>query len=94
MAELPPYFMWFPESYRWSAGLINILSAAPFGGSEISEVYRIRRLLEGKPTEDDGAWFDACNEVAATVRDHADGFAEGGYRSPAAAMYLRAAHYF
>jgi dienelactone hydrolase len=94
MTELPPWFMWFPESYRWSSGLINILSAAPFGGSEIAEVYRIRRLLEGKPTEDDNAWFDACHAVASTVRDHADGFAADGYASPAAAMYLRACHYF
>ena len=68
MVELPPYFMWFPDSYRWSAGLINILSSAPFGGSEISEVYRIRRLLEGKPKEDDNAWFDACCAVAGSVR--------------------------
>ena len=56
--------MWFPNRYRWSSALLNIISTAPFGGADISEVYQIRRKLEDSDQEDDLAWFNACNEVA------------------------------
>ena len=55
MSDLPPYFMWFPKSYRWSSALLNIISTAPFGGADISEVYQIRRMLESSDQEDDEA---------------------------------------
>ena len=31
----PPYFEYFPGNYRWSAAFINMISSAPYGGSEI-----------------------------------------------------------
>ena len=70
MSDLPPYFMWFPNSYRWSSALLNIISTAPFGGADISEVYQIRRKLEDSDQEDDLAWFNACNEVARKVENN------------------------
>ena len=94
MSDLPPYFMWFPKSYRWSSALLNIISTAPFGGADISEVYQIRRMLELSDQEDDEAWFKACNTVAQKVEKHAEGFHDEGFMSPSAAMYLRASNYY
>ena len=94
MSDLPPYFMWFPKSYRWSSALLNIISTAPFGGADISEVYQIRRMLEESDQEDDEAWFKACNTVAQKVEKHAKGFHDEGFMSPSAAMYLRASNYY
>ena len=39
----PPYFMYFPGHYRWSAEMLAILSTAPYGGADLSEVDRIGR---------------------------------------------------
>jgi len=86
--------MWFPKSYRWSSALLNIISTAPFGGADISEVYQIRRMLELSDQEDDEAWFKACNTVAQKVEKHAEGFHDEGFMSPSAAMYLRASNYY
>ena len=38
MSEAPKYFMYFPGNYRWSSGFINMMSTAPYGGSDISEL--------------------------------------------------------
>ena len=94
MSNLPPYFMWFPNSYRWSSALLNIISTAPFGGADISEVYQIRRRLEESDREDDLAWFNACNEVAKKVENNANSFLDNDFKGPAAAMFLRASHYY
>ncbi|MBX9810059.1 MAG: hypothetical protein K2Y16_00400 [Burkholderiales bacterium] len=90
----PQYFMYFPGNYRWSAGFINMLSSAPYGGSEIGELHKIGRMLKGKAPEDDEAWFDACVKVADGVRAHAEKFEQGGYRHSAAHAYLRACNYY
>jgi hypothetical protein len=44
-AEQPNYFMYFPTHYRWSAEMLAMLSTAPYGGADISEVDRIGRQL-------------------------------------------------
>ncbi|MEK7231045.1 MAG: alpha/beta hydrolase [Pseudomonadota bacterium] len=90
----PAYFMYFPGNYRWSAGFINMLSAAPYGGSEIGELHKIGRMLKDKAPEDDGAWFDACVKVADGVRGHAEKFDRSGHRVSAAHAYLRACNYY
>ena len=51
----PPYFEYFPGNYRWSAAFINMISSAPYGGSEIGELHKIGHLLKGKDPEDDEA---------------------------------------
>ena len=63
----PSYFMYFPEDYRWSAAVINVLGAGSYGAADIGEVDRIGRMLRGKEG-DDAAWFDAWCEVAGRVR--------------------------
>lgn len=90
----PPYFMYFPGNYRWSAGFINMLSSAPYGGAEIGELHKIGTALKGKAPEDDEAWFHACLKVADGVRTHAAKFEQGGHRHAAAHAYLRACNYY
>ena len=50
-----PAFIYFPENYRWSMGLLLCLSGAPWGGAEIDEVNRVGRALREK-VGDDEAW--------------------------------------
>jgi dipeptidyl aminopeptidase/acylaminoacyl peptidase len=90
----PPYFMYFPGNYRWSAAFINMLSAAPYGGSEIGELHKIGTKLKGKSADDDEAWFTAVTEVADGVRAYADQFASKNYSVSAAHAYQRAANYY
>ena len=90
----PPYFMYFPGNYRWSAGFINMLSSAPYGGAEIGELHKIGIALRDKAPEDDEAWFHACLKVADGVRAHAAKFEHGGHRYAASHAYLRACNYY
>lgn len=94
MAKDPAYFMYFPGNYRWSAAFINMLSSAPYGGSEIGELHKIGRMLNGKSPEDDAAWFESCVNVADGVRAHAMKFDKDGHRHSAAHAYLRACNYY
>jgi dienelactone hydrolase len=93
MSNAPKYFMYFPGNYRWSAAFVNMLSTAPAGGADISELHRIGRMLDGKSSEDDAAWFEACVTVADIVRGHAEIFRQAHPLS-AASFYLRACHYY
>jgi dienelactone hydrolase len=86
--------MYFPGNYRWSAAFINMLGSAPYGGSDMGELHKIGRLLQGKAAEDDEAWFDACAKVADGVRANAEKFEGGGHRFSAAHAYLRACNYY
>lgn len=88
------YFQYFPGNYRWSSGFINMMGVAPYGGSDISELHRIGRLLEGKVGDDDAAWFEACATVGDRVRLQAEKFEEAGHRFSAAHSYLRAGNYY
>ncbi len=90
----PPYFMYFPGNYRWSAGFINMLSSAPYGGSEIGELHKIGAMLKDKAPEDDEAWFDACLKVADGVRAHGEKFEQGQHPVSASHAYLRACNYY
>ena len=40
-----PAFLYFPDNYRWSMGLLIALAGAPWMGSEIGEVNRVGRAL-------------------------------------------------
>ena len=89
----PAVFMYFPGNYRWSAGFINMLSSAPYGGSRLG-LHKIGTMLKGKAAEDDEAWFDACVKVADGVRAHAQKFDKDGHPVSAAHAYLRACNYY
>src|SRR5262245_3983017 len=90
----PPYFMYFPGNYRWSAAILGMLSTAGWGGADINEVDKIGRRLKDARADDDQAWFDACLSIAAEVRAHAKRFDGSGHRHAAAPAYLRACKYF
>jgi dienelactone hydrolase len=90
----PPYFMYFPGNYRWSAAFINMIGSASYGGSDIGELHKIGALLKNAAPDDDEAWFHACAKVADGVRAHAEKFEAGGHRFSAAHAYLRACNYY
>ena len=90
----PPYFMYFPGNYRWSAAFINMIGSIAYGGAEIGELHKIGRMLKGKAPDDDQAWFDACVAVADGVRAYAEKWDRGGHRHSAAHAYLRACNYY
>ncbi len=92
--DYAPLLAYFPGNYRWSAGFINMMSSAPYGGSEIGELNKIAGLLKGKAPDDDVAWFEACEKVADGVRGYAQKFEQGGHRHAAAHAYLRACNYY
>jgi dienelactone hydrolase len=89
----PKHFTYYPGNYRWSAEMLAILGAAPYGGSEISEVDRIGRSLRDRVGDDD-AWFDAWCEGAGLLRSRADAASAKGHRLTAASNYLRANFYY
>jgi dienelactone hydrolase len=94
MSNTPKYFMYFAGNYRWSAAFVSMLGRASYGGADIGELHRIGRLLEGKSSDDDEAWFAACVEVADEVRARAERFDAAGHPVSAAGFYLRACHYY
>jgi len=90
----PAYFMYFPGNYRWSAAFINMIGSIAYGGAEMAELHKIGRMLKGKDSEDDAAWFDACVKVADGVRTYAEKWDKAGHRISAAHAYLRACNYY
>ncbi len=87
------HFQYFPGNYRWSAEMLVVLSTAPFGGSEVSEVMRIGARLRDK-VGDDEAWFDEWVK-GADLRLQAAQTAEAqGHKFTAASNYLRACFYY
>ena len=93
MATTPKYFMYYPDNYRWSAAYVNMLGRGHYGGSDISELHKIGRLLEGR-VGDDAAWYDAFVKVADEVSGHAERFRASNHPVSAAPFYLRACHYY
>lgn len=90
----PNYFMYFPGNYRWSAAFLNMMSLAPYGASDIGELYKMGVMLKDKAPEDDEAWFEACVKVADDVRTHAERFDRSGHPVSAAHAFLRACNYY
>ena len=62
-ARSDSYFQFFPGNYRWSAEMLVMLSTAPYGGAEVSEVMRTGASLRDR-AGDDEAWFDAWVQAA------------------------------
>lgn len=91
MTELA--FMYFPDHYRWSHGMLHALGSAPWGGAELDEVHRTGLRLRGR-VGDDGAWFAEWTRTAETAERIGRERAERGRRASAAAYLLRAAHYY
>src|SRR5690348_8263652 len=82
-------FTYFPESYRWSHGLLIGLNVAPWGGAEIGEVNRIGLRLKNKVGDDD-AWYREWTREAQTVEDRGRELVAHG-RTTSGARYLQRA---
>ena len=87
--KAPNYFMYFPDSYRWSAEMMALLSAAPYGGPEIAEIDRAGRKLKGHVGDDD-AWFRVLRGEGEVLDRRAQDAEEKGQKLTAASSYLRA----
>jgi dienelactone hydrolase len=86
-------FMYFPQDYRWSHGVLIGLNAAPWGGAEIGEVHRIGLRLQ-QHVGDDKAWFREWAREAAVVEAAGRAHLTAGRKASAAAYLLRAANYY
>jgi len=89
----PKHFTYYPGNYRWSAEMMVVLSAAPYGGADLSEVDRIGRSLRDR-VGDDAAWFDAWCEGADLLRIRAESLVARRHQLTAASNYLRAQFYY
>ena len=84
-------FMYFPEDYRWSLGVLIALNSAPWGGAEIDEVNRIGLRLKGK-AGDDTAWFTEWVREARKVEDAGRAHIAAGRKTTGAQYLCRAAN--
>jgi pimeloyl-ACP methyl ester carboxylesterase len=86
-------FHYFPDSYRWSHGMLLPLGGAPWGGGEIGEVHRVGLRLRDR-VGDDRAWWQEWTRMAESVEARGRERAAAGHDASAAAFLLRAAHYY
>ena len=85
-------FMYFPENYRWSHGMLGALSTAPWGGAEIDEVHRIGLRIKDH-LGDDEVWFREWTGEAERLEAIGNEKAAAGHAHSASAYLLRAALY-
>ena len=88
-----PAFMYFPDHYRWSHGMLHAFGSVRWGGAEFDEVHRTGLRLRGR-AGDDGAWFEEWTRTAEAVERDGRDRAERGHKASAAASLFRAAHYY
>ena len=96
MPEAPAntrWFTYFPEDYRWSSGVVNCLSVAPWGGADIGEVDQVGRRLR-KDIGNDALWFREWIRMANKVRALGLAAEENNHRLSAAYHHKRAAMYY
>ena len=88
-----PAFLYFPDNYRWSMGLMICLSGAPWGGAEIDDVNRVGRALADKVGDDD-AWFEEWTRMGDKIEAQGRAAEREGHKLTAASCFLRAARYY
>jgi dienelactone hydrolase len=88
-----PAFLYFPDNYRWSMGLLICLSGAPWTGIEIDEVNRVGRALAGK-IGDDTAWFEEWTRMGDKIEKRGRDALRAGHKLTAASCFMRAARYY
>ena len=86
-------FVYFPENYRWSHGLLIGLNMAPWGGAEIGEVNRIGLKLKNCIGDDD-SWFREWSREARTVENQGRERIAQGYTISGAQYLRRASAYY
>jgi dienelactone hydrolase len=82
-----------PEDYRWSSAFALILGTTHWGGSTLSEVYRVGERLADKVGDDD-AWFAEWRLAGDKAKALADEEDRAGHRLTAAEAYQRACCYY
>jgi len=85
-------FTYFPGEYRWSAGMMLALGAAPWGGAEIGEVHRVGLALKDR-IGDDEAWFRAWAAMAEALERKGRALLATDHGLGAASYLFRAANY-
>jgi dienelactone hydrolase len=88
-----PAFLYFPDNYRWSMGLLICLSGAPWGGAEIDEVNRVGGALRDK-VGDDAAWFEEWTRMGDMIEARGRAEQNKGHALTAAACFMRATRYY
>jgi len=88
-----PAFLYFPENYRWSMGLLICLSGAPWVGIEIDEVNRVGRALRDRVGDDD-AWFAEWTRMGDKIVARGREAESNGHKLTMAACFMRAARYY
>jgi dienelactone hydrolase len=88
-----PAFLYFPDNYRWSMGLLICLSGAPWTGIEIDEVNRVGRALAGK-VGDDTAWFEEWTRMGDKIESRGRDALRASHKLTAASCFMRAARYY
>src|ERR1700681_1765004 len=86
-------FLYFPDNYRWSMGLLICLSGAPWGGAEIDEVNRVGRAFRGKVGDDD-AWFEEWTRMGDLIEARGRVAEKVWHKLTAASCFLRATRYY
>jgi dienelactone hydrolase len=87
------WFTYFQEDYRWSSGVVNCLSVAPWGGADIGEVDQVGRRLK-KDIGNDALWFREWIRMADKVRKLALSEERKKHNLSAAYHHKRAAMYY
>ena len=88
-----PTFLYFPNNYRWSMGLLICLSGAPWVGIEIDEVNRVGRALKDKVGDDD-AWFEEWTRMGDKIETRGRSALAAGHKRSAASCFMRATRYY
>src|SRR5262245_48037484 len=88
-----PAFLYFPDHYRWSMGLLSCLAGGAWGGAEIDGVNRVGRALRSK-VGDDAAWFAEWTRMGDIVEARGRAAQKSGRALTAAACLLRATRYY
>ena len=87
-----PAFLYFPDNYRWSMGLLICLGGAPWTGVDIDEVNRVGRALLDK-VGDDTAWFEEWTRMGDKIEARGRDAERAGHKLTAASCFMRACRY-
>ena len=86
-------FLYFPENFMWSQGMMIAIEMARWGGAAMSEVDRVGRRLKDK-VGDNEAWGAEWDKEAQRIEAMGDGARAAGWKLSAAGHYMRAATYY
>ncbi len=88
-----PWFAYFPDDYRWSAGVSIAYSTSYWGAATMGEIDKVCRQLAGREGDDD-AWFAEWVKEADRMRALGMAAARKKNDLSAAALFKRACFYY